>query len=81
MAWRNVLGTIYAEDCKVSIQDLLKRAQAGGIKTNVANIRARARDFAARGYLEGSISDGFYVTANAASRFGFVRKNSGINEL
>jgi hypothetical protein len=40
----------------------------------MTNVCARARDYVARGYLEGSISDGFVVTEKAASRFGFVKK-------
>jgi hypothetical protein len=75
MPWRAVLRGIYATDRKVSVEDLLERAQSARIQTKIANVSARARDFVARGYLEGSISDGFVVTEKAASRFGFVKKN------
>lgn len=68
--WRRVLHRIFQRGA-VSYATIHQIAVACGIDTDIGNVRDRVRAFIRSGLMEGSVEDGFEVTDDAASRFGF----------
>jgi hypothetical protein len=75
-AWRSVLARLYDRGPK-AYHDFLAAAQTLEITTNPSAVRDRVRALAEMGFLSGNPSEGFIVTEEAATRFGFTKGDGG----
>lgn len=68
--WREVLHGLYIHG-SATYPQLMNIAIGSDMKTDAANLRERVRSFVKAGLLEGTPEDGFMVTQEAVTRFGF----------
>lgn len=74
--WRNVLSTLYLMGGRYSYAQIHEIAGQHGLKLDIASARERIRIFTERGLMAGNTSDGFEVTWEAMSKFGFKRETA-----
>lgn len=74
--WREVLSTLYVMGGRYSYSQIHEIAAQQGLKLDIASARERIRIFTERGLMAGNPIEGFEVTWEAMSKFGFKRKTA-----